>query len=110
MNLDNWRTVTLSTAALGQTLFVLLYLTFPWYRSFLGRALFFKASVLCILLDFIVIARLWEWSNADRVFVILYGILAVGIWAQLSAFIRTKRCGLRKALNGTTQDDRGSDL
>lgn len=93
MSIDYWRTVALSAAALGQTLFVVLYLTFPWYRSFLGRALFFKAAVFCLLLDMIVAARLMHWTNADKVFVVLYGVLAAGVWAQFFAFLRIKTRG-----------------
>jgi hypothetical protein len=103
-DIEFWRTTTITVAALGQTLFVALYLTFPWYRSFLGRALFFKAVAFGVLLDIASVARLSGWLNNDALFVTLYGLLAVGIWVQLGAFIRTKRCGLRKALNGREDD------
>lgn len=94
-NLEMWRTITIVTAAIGQTMFVLLYMTFPWWKAFLGRALFFKACAFGILLDVAVVGRLVDWSNEDGTFVVLYGVLAVGIWAQFFAFLRTKRKGRR---------------
>ena len=51
MDLEWWRTATIATAAVGQSLLVLLYATFPWYRTFLGRALFIKALTFVLLID-----------------------------------------------------------
>lgn len=99
-SIEFWRTATITFAALGQTLFVLLYLSFPWWRSFLGRALFFKAVAFGILLDVAVIGQSFDWPHEDATFVTLYGLLAFGVWVQFVAFIRTKRRGLRDALGG----------
>lgn len=91
-SIDFWRTVTITGAALGQTLFVVLYLTFPWWKTFLGRALFLKAVTFCVLLDVAVAGRVWDWPGEDATFVCLYGAVALGVWAQFAAFLRTKRC------------------
>lgn len=86
--LDLWRTVFITAAAVGQTFFVLLYVTFPWWRSFLGRALFIKAITFAILLDVAVVGRIWDWGSEQATIVTLYGVVAFGIWSQTSAFIR----------------------
>ena len=49
MSLEGWRILTISMAAVGQTLFVLLYMTFPWYKTFLGRALFISNLFIYII-------------------------------------------------------------
>lgn len=90
MDLEWWRTATIASAAVGQSLFVLLYVTFPWYRTFLGRALFIKALTLALLIDVAVVGRVWDWKHEDIWIVALYGLTAFGIWAQLVAFIRQK--------------------
>ena len=93
MSLDFWRTLTLGSAALGQTAFILLYLTFPWWRTFLGRALFYKALALTAILDLFVISRIWHFVGTDTLFVVFYGALAIGIWWQTFAFIVVKAKG-----------------
>ena len=92
-NLDFWRGVTLASAAVGQTFFVALYLTFPWWTTFLGRALFYKAVILMILADLAITARVFDFLNVDALFVIVYGLLASGIWFQFFAFLKVKRAG-----------------
>lgn len=89
-DMNFWRTVTIITAAIGQTLFVALYLTWPWWKEFLGRALFTKAVSLGALLDVAVIGRLTDWPKEDFTFVTLYGLVALGIWIQLIAFLRVR--------------------
>lgn len=90
---DVWRTILLSVIAVGQTLFVVLYVTFPWWKSFLGRALFSKAFALMILIDFIALGRITGYARDDRVFVMLYSLLAVGVWAEVVVFLRVKYRG-----------------
>lgn len=90
-SIEFWRTVTIVSAAVGQTLFVALYATFPWWRSLLGRSLFFKALSFGVLLDVAVAGRIWDWSGEDATFVTLYGLVSLGVWIQLIAFIRVKR-------------------
>ena len=96
-DIDFWRGVLIAAAALGQTLFVLLYMTFPWYRTFLGRALFIKALTFMLLLDTAAAGRVWDWPHEDVWIITLYGLTALGIWAQFTAF-SVQRFG------GTDQD------
>jgi len=90
MSIDFWRTTGLLTAATGQTAFVILYATFPWWKKFLGRALFFKAVALGTLADVAILGRIFDWKYEDQTFVILYWLLALGVWAQFLAFLRVR--------------------
>lgn len=95
MGIDFWRTTAIISAAIGQTLFILLYVTFPWWRTFLGRALFYKALSFGVLLDVAVMGRMFDWKYEDATFVCLYFLLSTGIWVQFGAFIRVKATGRR---------------
>lgn len=90
-DLELWRTILIVFAAVGQTLFVSFYLTLPWWRTFLGRALFVKATSLVLLLDIAVVGRTIDWTHEDLTFVILYGLMGLGIWTQLVAFVKQGR-------------------
>lgn len=92
----------LGAAAVLQTAFVLLYFTFPWYSTFLGRALFGKAFVLAVLLDTFIVARALGWSNVDAIFTVLYFALVLGIGAQLIAFIKVKIDGRENEVSGNS--------
>lgn len=87
-DVEVWRTINIIFVALGQTLFVLLYVTFPWWRSFLGRALFIEATTFCLLVDVAVAGRVWDWPGEDAIFVLLYGIVGLGVWIRLYAFVK----------------------
>lgn len=91
-----WRTFILSGAALGQTLFVMLYVTFPWWHSFLGRALFLSALTLAVLLDALVVSRWLGLGRNDALFIVLDAAMAAGVWAQLFAFSTIMRTSNRE--------------
>lgn len=93
MDLEALRTITIVSAAIGQTAFVLLYLTFRWWETFLGKALFFKGLAFAALLDVAVAGRLMDWAYEDEIFIGLYIVLTLGVWAQLFAFWHTKQAG-----------------
>jgi hypothetical protein len=87
-NLDTWRSIFIVFTALGQTLFVLFYMTLPWWRTFLGRALFVKATTFGLLVDTAVAGIVLDWRYEDACIVFLYGLVGVGVWGQLIAFVR----------------------
>lgn len=89
-DIEFWRTFNLGAVAVGQTAFVLLYCTFPWWKRPLGRALFFKAVALAVVVDAFMIYRIAPFPHADVFFVGLYGVLALGVWAQFGGFLRVK--------------------
>lgn len=103
-DLDTWRTITLGTVALGQTAFVLLYATFPWWKKFLGRALFFKALTLAILVDAYMITRMIPWDHYDVLFVVLYAFFAIGVWFQFAAFLRVRVQHRQNQVSGNEDD------
>lgn len=88
-----WRLVALGLVAVGQTMFVLIYATFPWYKTFLGRALFYKGLMLATLTDLFLVARFFQFSHMDKVFIAVYILLGVGVWWQFFAFLRVRRAG-----------------
>lgn len=85
-SLETWYAIIVVSSCLGQTLFVVLYATFPWYRTFLGRALFIKALTLMIMLDVVFARVVWEVPRSEVVVVTAFGLTALGIWAQFVAF------------------------
>jgi len=98
--IEFWRTAGITFAAVGQTLFTVLYFTFPWWSNFLGRALFFKAFAFMTLVDVAVAGRVWDWPYEDAIFVSLYWLLGLGIWYQFLAFLRVRLDGRQDAVSG----------
>lgn len=98
--IEFWRTAGIIFAAGGQTLFTVLYFTFPWWSNFLGRALFFKALAFSLLVDVAVAGRIWDWPHEDVIFVVLYWLLGFGCWYQFSAFLRVRLDGRQDAVSG----------
>lgn len=87
-SIEDWRASILTFAAFGQVVFSSLYLTFPWWRSFLGRALFFKAITLTVLMVGLAYSR-WAGIDTNRSpFGIFFLLVGIGIWMQNAAFIR----------------------
>ncbi len=98
-NNDTWRTISLTGVAVGQTLFVLLYATFPFYKTFFGRALFYKALMLALITDVFVAARVFDFSGLDILFSFLYFLLGIGVWWQFFAFLRVRYAGTHNRTN-----------
>lgn len=96
------RTISLTVAAVAQTLFVALYLTWKWWSTFLGRALFGKAVALLLIVDFAALSRWLDFGSQDLVFTIMYTVLATGIVAQLIAFLRVKIRNEREGVSGNS--------
>lgn len=92
-DLETMRTAGLGFAVIGQLGFVALYATFPWWQTFLGRALFFKAVALGAICTFAFFSRLHDWPRDDEVFTTFYWLLGLGIWAQFAAFFIVKKRG-----------------
>lgn len=84
-------------AAVCQTLFVALYLSRPWWRLFVGRALFTKSLALAVLFD-IAIARHYFPAAGwlDALFEWTFLAVVVGITLQLAALVVEVRNDWRK--------------
>lgn len=81
------RTLLILGVALGQTLFTVYYLTFPWWQTLLGQVLFGKAVSLMILVDFYAASRLFDFRENDVAFTLIYFLLGLGVWSQLFVFV-----------------------
>lgn len=99
-----WRTVALAGAAVGQLLFTLLYLTWPWWRRFLGRALFFKATAFTVVLWVALVSRLVDLPEEDLLFTAMYILLGFGVWAQVFAFAHV-RADVKRRFADREDDD-----
>lgn len=111
-DIEFWRSGGLLASALGQTVFALLYLTFPWWKTFLGKALFFKAASFAVVMNVLLLGRTIDWPHEDATFVALYWVLAFGIWVQAFAFLRTRRRGARAraSIGNEPTDQNGAHL
>jgi hypothetical protein len=88
MNSMFWARAAVVAMAVGQTAFVLLYGTAPWWRDFVGRALFAKSLALAVLVDAAVVALFLPVPAWFAVAV--YWLVAAGIWWQLGALVRQR--------------------
>jgi hypothetical protein len=89
VSLIDWTRRLVYAAAVGQTLFVVLWATLPFYRTWVGRALMIKSLSLMIYLDWAV-AVINGWvpeSHRQNIAVVLFGLITVGIWSQLVAIL-----------------------
>lgn len=85
----------ITISAVGQTLFVLLYVTAirRWWRDPVAWSLFDKAVTLALILDFAVVA-IWLDVN-PLVFVVLYWAIALAIWQQFGTLVYQRLVGCR---------------
>ena len=82
-------TVLLHISAIGQTAFVILWATRPWYREWIGRALMVKSFSLMLFLDRALVLSYLEPrpSRAPLWTTILFGFVTLGIVTQLAALV-----------------------
>lgn len=74
-------------SAPGQVIFFTWYaLAAPWWRSWLGRALFTHGLSLALVLSLVDLAFLLGWAVPLWLITVTYGLVFLGIWAQLAAF------------------------
>jgi hypothetical protein len=75
-------------AAVGQTAFVGLWFSLPWWRIWIGRALMVKSLALGVYLDFaLVLHYVTPFPGLLLLSMILFGFITVGIWSQLVALV-----------------------
>lgn len=103
-SIEFWRTAGIIFTAVGQTAFVILYLLWPWWKNFLGRALFFKAVAFALLVDVAVVGRVVDWKYEEQTFVFLYWVLGIGVWFQFFAFLRVRVQHREAAVSGNEDD------
>ena len=73
-------------AAVGQSAFVVMWASFPWWRQWIGRALMTKSVSLCALLWLIILGAYHpdHWGRATMRD-LLFGLMCVGVWFQVWA-------------------------
>ena len=80
--------VALVAAAIGQTCFVGLYATRPFWRHFVGRALMMKSASLALVL-WVSVANIWlTYPYQLQVSACLTMLIAAAIWFQFVALVR----------------------
>lgn len=78
--------IGLWVAAVGQTIFVILYgSATPWRTGFIGRALFFKSSVLWVALVNPLVNYYWHYPHQMEVSAGLICLLAFAVIYQTAA-------------------------
>lgn len=71
-------------AAVGQTIFIVIWSTRPWWRLWIGRALMAKSAALVLVLWFWVVGFYApEYTYRDEVRSALIFAVTVGIWLQV---------------------------
>ena len=109
MDSDQWRQSAVLVAAVGQTLFIVIYgFMRAWWHDYVGRALFFKSATLAVFLDTASVYILLKRNGYDTDLVaILYWLVALACWVQLIALIRIRH---DYRLRGKKRDERIQDL
>jgi predicted alpha/beta-fold hydrolase len=76
--------------AVAQTLFIGLWLFRPWFRTYIGRAMFFKSLSMMFLVDDAVVGLMfdWPWEEEQHTLVLVLGMTG-SIW-QLFAWVRQR--------------------
>lgn len=96
----------LHAAAIGQNLFLVLWLTLPWWRAWVGRALMVKALALAAFLNVAIVHQHVDPYPAQQLVVmVLFLGVTVGIWSQVAAIGLEIRSARRGERNVTGTDD-----
>lgn len=88
--METWRYVVVVGAAIGQFLFIVLYMTAPWWRTYVGVALFMKSLSLGILVVTLAVTIIRHDRLPEKVTLILYALVAISIWYQFFALVRRR--------------------
>lgn len=87
--------VALWVAAVVQTLFVVTYGFSPWWRHFVGRALFSKSASLAVILWLTVVNHYLTYAYQLQVSVIATWSVTVAICFQFAALVAQRRIDRR---------------
>lgn len=84
------KAISFVVGAVAQTAFVILYGMAPWWRDFVGRALFIKSLTLAVLIDTAVVDSFLPKGIGLTYFVVLYWLVVMGICWQFVALVRQR--------------------
>jgi putative copper export protein len=91
---DSWQhasLVAIAVAAVVQTAFVVVYGSRPWWRHYVGRALFVKSTSLLVVLWLTIANTFLLYPGQHQVSTLSLWLVAVAIIYQFAALIRTPR-------------------
>lgn len=95
-SLFDWTLRLYTAAAVGQTLFVVVWAFLPWWQTTVGRALMVKSFALMLILDWsLATYHLGPFPHQQEIGVSLFGLVALGIWVQFGAIAREIWLGRR---------------
>jgi hypothetical protein len=78
--------VLVHVSAVAQTVFVVLWLTLPWWREWVGRALMIKSVALALFLDFSLINHYaGDYAWRPYITAALFALVTAGIVSQVIA-------------------------
>lgn len=95
--------------AIGQTLFVAVWATLPWWQEWIGRALMIKSIALLLLFDNALLILIRPQLHSIWVDRVVYTLILIGIWSQVAALINERRAAgnAHRRVTGTHHDDFG---
>lgn len=76
--------------AIGQSLFVVVYLFQPWWQSQVGRAVFIDKLSMAIFVDALCFRVIFPDLVSRNVAIILYAVVMLAIWYQLITLVRVR--------------------
>lgn len=93
MSVDTLATVLIASMVVPATLFPVVYATRPWYRTMIGRALMTMSVGMALLVDISLLYRFFgdDYPGRDAVRLIVFGIIAAGLWYQFLALLATPK-------------------
>lgn len=105
--------IIIHAAAVGQTIFLGLWLTLPWWRAWVGRALMVKSSALWVLLVGALV-NYWidkihgPYPGETAVVLLTHVAVLIGVWSQVFAlgWERNRAAIKQKPVSGTVRSPR----
>jgi hypothetical protein len=91
MTWPDWGLTALWIAAVVQTCFVVTYGLSPWWRHFVGRALFSKSASLAIILWLTVVNHYLTYDYQLQVSVVATWVVTASICFQFAALVAQRR-------------------
>lgn len=82
-------------AAVCQTCFVGLYSLRPWWRHYVGKALFYKSLSLALLLDTQIMSVWVQFRYQELLDTVVIAVVTGAVVIQLGALARQMRSSLR---------------
>jgi putative copper export protein len=83
--------IAIMVAAIAQTGFVGLYVTRPWWRHYVGRALLVKSASLLVVLWLTIVNTFLRYRGQEQISTLALWLIAGAIIYQLVALARTRR-------------------